>query len=245
MQKIRRFVVVLLAALGMLIASERQARCAVLVANPSFETGVTSWTTTGNVFIGGNVGFGAPSQGSLQAIIDKESAVATIPTLVTFLGADSVQLASVIGDGDLSDLSEAFGSGIKQTFAVPGATSLTFDYNLFTLLHPDNPLVNYPETVVAVLDGTAYFVNDTDHANFTHNNGVNQWSDYSTFTGLPTLGAGSHTIAVATIGGISGAGFQLDNFIVSAAGVPTPASVWAGLVLLPLAYVSRRRLMNR
>jgi hypothetical protein len=237
--------VVRFAAVLLVIAlSQHRARASAILSNPSFESGLTSWTTAGTVLVSGP-DLTAASNGTFQAIIDKSNGVSTLTTMVTFLGVTQTQLASVIGDGDLSDLSDSVSSAVKQTFSVAADSSLRFDYNPFTLQTPDVNLAIYPETIVAVLDGTAYFVNDTDHANFTHSNGFRKWSDYATFTGLPNLAAGSHTIAVAAIGSTPESGLELDNFVLGVVAVPAPNSLYASLLLLPLAYFSRRRMMSK
>src|SRR5262245_42972148 len=82
------------------------------VTNPGFESGVLSpWTSTGSVFLTGTA-LVAPAEGTHQALINKQAGTATTTVTAPFMGVTPENLAAVIGDGDLNDLSESVSSAI-------------------------------------------------------------------------------------------------------------------------------------
>jgi hypothetical protein len=253
----RTFGIKLLSAslvLGIVAAAPSSASANQIgIVNPSFENATShlnGWTTIGSGVYPATSNFGvvfSPPDGIYQAVISKEGGVTTLGsqtpgTLTNFLGVTDSNLASAIGD--LSDFADSYGAAIKQHFNLNSPSKVNFDYNLFTLI---NSSVNtYPETIVAVLDGQSYFVSDTATASFPapNNDTIFKWAGYHTFTGLPTLAAGAHDISVAAVGTISGAGFELDNFVTTA--VPEPASiVLAALGLAGLGFAARRKKNRR
>ena len=213
------------------------------IADPGFESGlVAPWQTIGGFSFGvTGLFYVNPTEGTRQVVVNKEFGVPTLGDstpghLTNFLGVTDVGLASVIGDGDLADFADSYGSAIQQTFTLSSPSALTFDYNLFTLVNTASGL--YPESVVAVLDGTPYLVKDTDTAIFVGNDGTTKWTGYGTFAGFPTLSAGTHTVSVAAVGVAVSAGFEADNFVTTA--VPEPASL-AVVALGGVALLWRRR----
>jgi hypothetical protein len=230
--------------LGIVALAPRHAFAAIGgPLNPSFEDSnhLGNWTTAGSAFAFGSNFFGVsvpPPDGAFETTIIKEAGVTTVGTLTTFLGVTPDNLASVIGDGDLSDLSDSHGSAIKQHFTVDAPATLTFQVNLFTTTNTTNQTL-YPETIVAVLDGQSYFVGDTDTAVFTGTDNNLQWTGFYTFSGLPTLSTGDHDISVAAVGAVASAGVQVDHFVTSPA-VPEPASL-SLLALAGATLLLRRR----
>jgi hypothetical protein len=129
-------------------------------------------------------------------------------------------------------------SAIKQHFTLATASTVKFDYNIFTILNPDAQNQVYPETIVAVLDGQAYFVSDTDTATFSFSDPNVKWQGYKTFSGLPVLGAGDHDLSIAAVGAVASAGVEVDNVVTTA--VPEPATV-SVLGLAAAGLLLRRR----
>ena len=228
-------------------------RANAVISNPSFESGLAGWTTMGIAFPSG-VAFGpiVPTHGSVQANLMKDSGVATIPTITTFLGIDANELAAALHNYT-GTLPGSTGSAMKQTFNVASPTDVKFDYTLRVppQIQPADVTAGYPTTVIATLDGEFWIVNDANTGPFPNTNGSLFWTNYLTFTGLPTLAPGNHTIGVAIIGSVStGNELFVDNFIETPGtlppGVPEPLTASLGaLSLAALATVATRRDKSR
>jgi hypothetical protein len=108
-----------------------------LVINGGFESGLTGWTTTGDVrqvgSFNGNFGPFNPSQGSFQALINTGSEnPADLPAgyAVPTTDADTLETFLSLNPGDLGvdvPLTTA-GSGLVQTFTLASAGTLSFNW---------------------------------------------------------------------------------------------------------------------
>jgi hypothetical protein len=235
---------------GLLIAAS--ATSASAVSNPSFESGdFSDWSTVGQAVVRTTFGV-SPTDGDYQAMMWTNVHGELSPDK-----SAQNDLAGYLGvnlGGNTTD-----GSAISQTFNVAQASTLSFDWAFGW--QPNEFGGN--DVAFAVLNGTVYELGSLFSIgglpnkvnNYSGNGGI---SNYYTFTGLPELQAGSHTLALGIVNVADGRGrtaLLVDNLIVSAVSggqdnfAPAPEPLTAGLLAMSVGAVTlsmrRRRHIDR
>jgi len=223
---------------------------AAALTNPSFETGFQGYQRHGQ----GNVRNPRPA-----ALIQPTDGNKLIHLTTRHMGPNATgQRAAQRLENFLGvSIADSFGgSAIMQTFTVTEESTLSFDFAMGEhkrFASPGNDIA------FAVLNGQLFILGDLDSAVFTRDNKNFNFTDFETFTGLPTLQAGTHTLAigVANIGDARGRSMLLlDNLVLSAVNqlasggtnnggtTAVPEPLTAGLMMMSLGAATlaiRRR----
>ena len=148
------------------------------LTNPSFEGGLTGWTTTGTVAIS-TAAPAAPTEGANCALLTSANTQAA--QLAAFIGCTTAQLKEAAG----TDREVRNGAAIKQTFTVRENDTLMFDFAFF-----NGEIANdlaWPDSAFVVVNGVPELLGTS--GNLPHG-----WTDDQRFS-KSQLSAGEITVA--------------------------------------------------
>lgn len=209
------------------------------VLNGSFEassSSLTSWTTTGSVSISGTT-LTAPASGSRQALIVAPvggSPGVAATALSTFFGGVALP-ATARG-------AATFGSGIKQTFTLTQAATLTFSYKYVTA-----EIVNSGyDSSFFFKDGAITTLASSTSAGLSSSKGVTGYTNGLNYVSVTvSLGIGAHTIGFGVYNSadvaVQSAIFVDNIYTISAIPEPAASTFIGAMSVVGLAVWRARR----
>jgi hypothetical protein len=227
--------------LGLFAALNAAPVQAGFIANGSFESGFTDWTTIGNASIE-TVAFGVtPTNGTNQARISTFAGSVSVAGLNTFLDLTPGTIASLRPN-------PSQGSGFKQTIIGNAGDVLTFDWNFLTNEPtPSGSFNDFAFWSLTSEQGGALLA-DTFSAPFlTGTAGFNEQLGYRTTSyTLTTSGTFTLGFGVVDVGDTNvGSALLVDNITFAGIANPTPAPATLLIVGVSLGCTALGSLLRR
>lgn len=208
--------------LGLILLGAVSAAQGQTIINGSFEAGggsLSSWTVVGNASVSGTT-LTAPVSGSWQALLVAPSGA----------GASAASLSAFFGGVALPSTARGaatIGSGIKQTFTLTSAATLSFSYKYVT----GEAVSSGYDSSFVFKDGTLTSLASSTSAGLSSSRGVSGYSNGLNYvTATISLAAGTHTIGFGVYNtadtAVASAIFVDNVFSTSAVPEPATTALW-------------------
>lgn len=169
------------------------------VGNGDFGSGLTGWTTAGNVAVDSTSAFGAPPAGFANQAVMGTADTSSFLFGGSAVGAAAMESFTGLSAGMLSGMTATVGSALRTDFTAAAGEQLVFQWKFMSNDPQGSPA---DDTAFMVLDGMLVKLTSVNSATLLGGSASPLFDEtaYLTFTSAP-LAAGSHTLSLGVFDG--------------------------------------------